>query len=103
MNVSIKVSLQSQKDWNPKMNSVIFVNSEEDKYLLWELLVEQDEYWLNYPNNINIIQVKSEKDFASMGELTDLCHYCHRVDIYDVEELQKKVDFFIYQERERYD
>ena len=30
MNVSIKVNLQSQKDWNPKMNSVIFVNNQED-------------------------------------------------------------------------
>jgi hypothetical protein len=66
MNVNVKVSLQSQKDWNPKMNSVIFVNNEEDKKLLWELLVEQDDYWNKYPNNINIIQVKSEKDFASM-------------------------------------
>jgi hypothetical protein len=95
--ISVKVTLKSQDEWNSKMYSVIFVNSQKDKELLWELLVKQDRYWGKYPDNIDIIKVRKDFTFTTIRDIQDLCEYCGKVDIYDVEELQKQVDLFIYQ------
>lgn len=85
--------------WYPKMQSVIFVQSEEDAEILFKLLCEQDEYWESYRNLIKVIptdfQIENERD------LDKYCKYCGKTDIYDVEELRQKFDrFIIYQYQE---
>lgn len=90
--------LQSETNWNPKWEGVILVEKEEDIDLLYNLLLAQDEYWKSYKK---LIQVMPE-NITSEDEIISLCDYCGKTDIYLIDEIQAKVNFFIYQYRQNY-
>lgn len=79
--------------WQPEMNGVILVEKEEDIEPLWKLLVEQDDYWENYKE---VIQV-APKEIDGEGDIARMCVYVGKTDIYNPQELQAKIPFLIYQ------
>lgn len=80
--------------WESKLNGVILVEKEEDIEPLWKLLCEQDDYWENYKE---VIQV-APKEISSEGEIRRMCVYVGKTDIYNPQELQTKIPFIMYQE-----
>jgi hypothetical protein len=80
--------------WQSKINGVILVEKEEDIELLWKLLIEQDDYWEHYKE---VIQV-APKEIDGEGDIARMCVYVGKTDIYDVQELQSKIPFIMYQE-----
>ena len=83
-----------QNYWHKKMNGVILVQNEEDIEPLWKLLCEQDDYWDNYKHIIKV----SPKEIDSVSDISRMCEYCGKTDIYDVEEIRSKIPFIIHQE-----
>ena len=80
--------------WQSKLYGVILVEKEEDIEPLWELLIEQDDYWENYKE---VIQV-APKEIDGEGDISRMCVYVGKTDIYNVQELQSKIPFIMYQE-----
>jgi hypothetical protein len=80
--------------WESKLNGVILVEKEEDIEPLWKLLIEQDDYWEYYKGVIQVApkEIDGEEDIARM------CVYVGKTDIYNVQELQSKIPFIMYQE-----
>ena len=85
--------------WVSKMNGVILVEKKEDIEPLWKLLIEQDDYWESYKH---VIQV-APKEIDHEGDLSKMCIYVGKTDIYNPEELKAKVPFIMYQETPFYD
>jgi hypothetical protein len=92
----IQITMPCTENWNNKCYGVIFVHNEEDKRILFDELVKQDNYWKDY---INIIKVK--QNFDSIMELQNLCIYVGKTDIYEIKDIKKIVDFTIYQYTEQ--
>lgn len=80
--------------WETKVNGVVLVEKEEDIEPLWKLLCEQDDYWESYKNLIKVAPVEIDSE----AEISRMCEYCGKTDIYDVKSLQEKIPFIIYQE-----
>ncbi len=80
--------------WYSKRNGVILVEKEEDIEPLWKLLIEQDDYWEHYREVIKV----APKEIDGEGDIARMCVYVGKTDIYDVQELQSKVPFIMYQE-----
>lgn len=91
--IQIKRTLECKNDWIPKMQSVIFVKNQKDKDKLFELLVEQDNYWGPYKHLIQITPWVIDKE----QDLQEYCGYCGKTDIWYPETLKESVDFTIYQ------
>lgn len=79
--------------WNSKWESVILVKSVDDIEPLFKLLVEQDDYFTGYKNLIKV----APDSIESVEDLKHMCEYCGKTDIWDLEGLQQKIDFIIYQ------
>lgn len=79
--------------WHSKWESVILVKSPEDIEPLFKLLVEQDDYFTGYKHLIKV----APNSIESVQDLDDMCSYCGKTDIWDLEGLQKRIDFIIYQ------
>jgi len=98
MNIEFKQVVECQGSWDSKMYSVILVNNLEDKEVLYNLLIEQDDYWEGYER---LIKVKPA-NINNMDDIYRMTEYCGRTDIYDVSALKEQVDFFIYQRNNEY-
>lgn len=83
--------------WDTKVDGVVLVEKEEDIEPLYKLLVEQDDYWEGRKNLIKV----APKEIEHEQELDHLCEYVGKTDIYNLEELQEKIPFIIYQRVER--
>jgi hypothetical protein len=80
--------------WQSKLNGVILVEKEEDIEPLWKLLIEQDDYWESYKE---VIQV-APKEINGIQDISRMCVYVGKTDIYNPQELQSKIPFIMYQE-----
>jgi len=80
--------------WQSKLNGVILVEKEEYIEVLWKLLIEQDDYWEHYKE---VIQV-APKEIDGEGDIARMCVYVGKTDIYNIEELQSRISFIMYQE-----
>lgn len=80
--------------WESKLCGVILVEKESDIDVLWKLLCEQDDYWENYKE---VIQV-APKEINSVADISKMCNYVGKTDIYDPKQLQAKIPFIMYQE-----
>ena len=78
------------------MRGVVLVAKEEDIETLFNLLCEQDEYWENHKDLIKV----APTEINGAGDLTALCEYVGKTDIYDIPKLKNKVDFLLYQEQD---
>jgi hypothetical protein len=87
------------QDWRCKAKSVILVKDERDIESLWNLLCEQDEDWLNYKEVIRV----APKVLESELQLHNISVYCGKASIFNVEQLQAKIPFLIYQEPETFE
>lgn len=85
--------------WYTKQNGVILVEKEEDIEPLFKLLCEQDDYWENYKNLIKV----APKEIDSVADISRMCEYVGKTDIYDVEKIRKQIPFIIYQETPTYE
>lgn len=83
--------------WCQKVQGVVLVEKEEDIDPLFKLLCEQDEYWEDYKHLIKV----APKEIDNASDLYNLCSYCGKTDIYNLEELQSKINFLIYQYDDR--
>lgn len=100
MQILIKPKLfEGQSNWSTKQNGVVLVEKEEDIEPLFKLLCEQDDYWESYKNLIKV----APKQIDSIDEISRMCEYVGKTDIYDVESLKKKIPFIIYQETPTYE
>ena len=79
--------------WESKSNGVILVEKESDIEPLWQLLIEQDEYWERYKE---VIQV-APKEIDSVADIERMCVYVGKTDIHRPEELKAKIPFIMYQ------
>lgn len=79
--------------WHDKKQSIIFVENEDDIDILHKLLCEQDEYWVAYKKLIKVAPTEE----ISIPQIKEMCQYCGRTDILDVDELKEKVNFIIFQ------
>lgn len=84
--------------WNSKCYSVIFVRKEADKEILFNALVEQDDYWEDSFGLIKVIP----SDLTGFRP-SRYTQYAGKIDIYDVDKLKSDmlelgVEFIIYQE-----
>lgn len=95
MKFNIKISrvFNGYDSWESKVDGVILVQKEEDIEPLFQLLCEQDDYWEDYKE---LIQV-APKEIEKIEDLEDLCSYVGKTDIYDVAALKEKIPFIIYQ------
>ena len=80
--------------WQSQLNGVILVEKEEDIEPLWKLLIEQDDYWAHYKEVIQVAPAEIDGE----GDIARMCVYVGKTDIYDVQKLQSKVQFLMYQE-----
>jgi hypothetical protein len=85
---------EGDSTWVSKLYGVILVEKEEDIELVWKLLCEQDDYWEDYKHLIKV----APKEIDSVSEISAMCEYAGKTDIYDVKALQEKIPFIIYQE-----
>jgi hypothetical protein len=85
--------------WESKQNGVVLVEKKADIEPLWKLLCEQDHYWVSYKNLIKV----APKEINSVGDISRMCEYCGKTDIYKIEEIRKIIPFIIYQGNEEYD
>lgn len=93
MEIKITTYIKCLGNWNSKCNGVVLVKYKKDIEPLWKLLCEQDEYWKSYKELIKV----APKQIDSLSELNALVKYCGKTDIYNIEELKKKIPFMIYQ------
>jgi hypothetical protein len=82
------------KSWESKMNGVILVEREEDIEPLWKLLCEEDDYWEYYKEVIKV----APREISSESEISRMCVYVGKTDIYSPRILQEKIPFIMYQE-----
>jgi len=80
--------------WESKQNGVILVEKQEDIDPLWKLLCYQDDYWEDYKELIKV----APKEINSERDLSRMCEYVGKTDIYNLSELQDQIPFLIYQE-----
>ena len=78
-----------------KGNVALFVKDEKDIEKLHLLLCQYNPDWLNCKHLIHV----SPQKVTELDELDRLCRYAGKcaLDIYDIEEIKKEVDFIIYQ------
>jgi hypothetical protein len=79
--------------WESKMYGVILVEKEEYIEPLWELLCKQDDYWEDYKNIIKV----APKEIDSVSDISKMCEYAGKTDIYEPKELQAQIPFIMYQ------
>jgi hypothetical protein len=80
--------------WQSKLDGVILVEREEDIEPLWKLLIEQDDYWEHYKEVIKV----APKEINGIQDISRMCVYVGKTDIYNPKELQSKIPFIMYQE-----
>jgi len=80
-----------RESWESKWYGVVFVEKDEDIEPLFKDLVEQDEYWKNYKELIQIAPKKIDKK----SDLEIYCEYVGKTDIYNIKELKKKHNFIM--------
>lgn len=102
-NMTMKIIIKPREfkckgHWQSKMKGVVLVEKEEHIEPLWKLLCEQDDYWENYKEIIKV----APKEINGEEEISAMCQYCGKTDIYDIAEIKKKVPFILYQEYETY-
>jgi hypothetical protein len=90
--------IKSQDSWESKIQGVLFVEKEKDIETLWILLCEQDDYWEDYKHLIKV----APKEIDNEEDLKKYCQYVGKTDIWNVKELQQKIDFIIFQYYEQY-
>jgi len=96
MNIIIKPrQVECSRSWTAKGEGVILVENESNIKPLYDLLVEQDEYW---EGRMNLIKV-APKEVNHESDLDYFCEYVGKTDIYEVELLRSKVPFIIYFKR----
>ena len=93
MFIKIEYKFTGQDNWQNKCNGVVLVKNEKAIDIVFGILCEHDEYWSEYKNLIKV----APKTINHLSELNNMCEYCGKTDIYDLEELQKKADFILYQ------
>lgn len=96
MEIKITRVFKGYNSWDSKVEGVILVEKEEDVGPLFQLLCEQDDYWEDYRE---LIQV-APKEIEKLEDLQKLCSYVGKTDIYDVDALKEKIPFIIYQYRD---
>ena len=79
--------------WYSVDNGVILVEKKEHIEPLWELLCEEDEGWESYKHVIKI----APKEIDSISDLDDMCVNVGMLYINEVEKIQNKIPFIIYQ------
>lgn len=79
--------------WQSKVYGVILVEKEEDIEPLWKLLCEQDDYWESYKKIIKV----APKEIDSVSDISRMCEYVGKTDIYEPEKLQAQIPFIMYQ------
>lgn len=82
--------------WESKQYGVVLVEKEDNIEPIWELLCEQDVTWKYYKNLIKV----APKEIESIKDLRNMCEYCGKTDIYNIEVIRKKIPFIIHQEKE---
>ena len=92
--MDLLLKLKSQSYWQGKKEGVVLVKKESDIEPLFKLLCEQDDYWEEYKE---LIKVAPKQPLESEYEISKLCEYCGKTAIYNIDALQKKIPFFIYQ------
>jgi len=99
MKIPIKPQyLECQGAWSSKRQGVVLVKNEEDKKRVYIMLCEQDDYWENYPELVQIAPV----EINSIEDIKGMCRYCGKTDIYMMEAMKDRVDFMVYQYDEEY-
>ena len=86
-------SFTGDNSWHSKMYGCILVQNVYDIDKMFNLLVEQDQYWANYKHLIKVAPIS----IPSENSLKQFCEYVGKTDIYDIDELRKSIDFIIYQ------
>ena len=85
--------------WESKQNGVILVEKQEDIDPLWKLLCAQDDYWEDYKELIKV----APEEINSVGDLSKMCKYVGKTDIYFPSLLQEQIPFLMYQEYKDFD
>ena len=80
MEIVVKTTLTCQGYWNSKCHGVIFVEKEEHIKPLFQLLVEQDDYWERDKSAIELIKIVP-KEIKSSRDLEQYCSYVGKTDI----------------------
>ena len=89
MELSYTATVQSTTTWYSKGYGAVFVKEEKDIPKVYELLVEQDDYWAGYDDNSSdLIRLLPEN--PDPRKLTS--SYIGKRDIYDLPELYKKLE-----------
>lgn len=89
--------------WDSKRESVVFVKSESDIDVVYEVLCQQDHYWESYKNLIKI----APTEILSVYALRQYCEYCGKCDIYNVPIVKSKlselgIEILLFQYDEEY-
>ncbi|MEO7048746.1 MAG: hypothetical protein ABI091_25820 [Ferruginibacter sp.] len=95
MEIKIRPQVFVGQDWwREKEKGVVLVKKRSDISRLHKLLIEQDDYWESHKD---LIQV-APKEIDSVKEISKMCGYVGKTDIYEVLKLKQKIDFILYQE-----
>ena len=97
--MEILIKFTGNGSWESKLNGVILVEKESDIEPLWQMLIEQDDYWGYHKE---VIQV-APKVIDSIADIARMCVYVGKTDIHNPKELQAKIPFIMYQETPDYD
>lgn len=93
MEITIKGKFEGQNYWESKTFGVVLVEKDEHINLLWKLLCKQDEYWECRKDVIKV----APKEISSISELSTMCIYVGKTEIYNIKELQDKIPFILHQ------
>ena len=85
--------LKGSEYWEHKMHGVVLVEKEEDIGKLFNLLMDQDDYWEGYKHLIKV----APKEIDSEKDIEELCEYTGKTSIYPIKKFQEVVPFIIYQ------
>tara|TARA_R110000868_G_scaffold76573_2_gene220074 strand:- start:14935 stop:15261 length:327 start_codon:yes stop_codon:yes gene_type:complete len=79
--------MRLDEEWHANWYGVVLVEKEEHIQPVYEALCEQDDYW---DGRIHLIKV-APKEIDSTSDLTHMCDYVGKTDIYDIPTLQAKL------------
>jgi hypothetical protein len=99
--------IKSDTKWYYKGYGVIFVDKQENIKPVLDYLIEQDDYWENYPELIKVIPQFENNEVESDGSLRSQMQYVGKTDIDYPEELfafckDKKIGILIFSEPYEY-
>lgn len=99
MEIKIKPqTFKCQGWWREKIKGVVLVAKEEDIEPLFKLLCEQDEYWEGHKELIKV----APSEINGVRDLSEMCDYVGKTDIYDIPKLKEQIDFLLYQEQDEW-